>query len=349
MTSERLDEFLRRFPSLRIAVAGDYFLDKYLDIDRSRSELSVETGLEAHQVVSVRCYPGAAGTVTNNLAALGVGTIIAVGAIGDDGEGFELQRALREAGVRLDALIRAPELRTPTYTKPMLHEPGRPPREIERLDIKNRRPLPQRVEGSFIERLREIAAQVDGVIIADQVQERNCGLITDRVREALAQLGNAHPERVFLADSRTRIGLFRNVIVKPNRTEAFAAVGLKAPDCPSEDEVAEVGRRLIQRTGRPAFITAGADGVYALKAGECKRIPAYAPQGEIDIVGAGDSVAAAMCAALCAGASPEEAALAGCLAASITIEQIGVTGTASPDALRRRLEEYRAQQKTESP
>ena len=68
----RLKELLDRFPSQRIAVIGDYFLDKYLETDPALIEQSVETGLPANQVVSVRCHAGAAGTGVNNLAALGV-------------------------------------------------------------------------------------------------------------------------------------------------------------------------------------------------------------------------------------------------------------------------------------
>ena len=63
MTPQRLEELIARFPSRRIAVMGDFFLDKYLDVDPALAEPSVETGKTAHQVVSVRATPGAAGTV----------------------------------------------------------------------------------------------------------------------------------------------------------------------------------------------------------------------------------------------------------------------------------------------
>ena len=53
--------------------------------------------------------------------------------------------------------------------------------------------------------------------------------------------------------------------------------------------------------------------------------------GEIDPVGAGDSAAAGIASALCAGATWTEAGLVGNLVASITIQQIGATGTASPE------------------
>src|SRR5262245_43109708 len=94
-----LQQILNRLPHLTIGVVGDLFLDRYLDIDAALTEPSLETGLDAYQVARVRCHPGAAGTVINNLAALGVGRVCAISVIGDDGEGYELRRALKELRV----------------------------------------------------------------------------------------------------------------------------------------------------------------------------------------------------------------------------------------------------------
>src|SRR5918912_1969616 len=89
---------LQRLPSLTVGVVGDLFLDRYLDIDAALTEPSIETGLDAYQVVRVRSYPGAAGTVINNLVALGVGRVCPIAVIGDDGEGYELRQALDALG-----------------------------------------------------------------------------------------------------------------------------------------------------------------------------------------------------------------------------------------------------------
>src|SRR6516164_788504 len=89
-----LDRILTRLPNVRIGVLGDLFLDRYLDIDANLTESSLETGLDAYQVVRVRSIPGAAGTVINNLVALGVKQGRALAVIGDDGEGHELRQAL---------------------------------------------------------------------------------------------------------------------------------------------------------------------------------------------------------------------------------------------------------------
>ena len=47
-------------------------------IDPARQEISIETGLPVHNIVRVRCQPGAAGTILNNIVALGVGATTAI-------------------------------------------------------------------------------------------------------------------------------------------------------------------------------------------------------------------------------------------------------------------------------
>jgi len=341
MSPEELDAFLARFPGLKVCVVGDLFLDKYLDIDPALAETSLETGLEAHQVVQVRCYPGAAGTVAANLTALGVGRVALLSIIGDDGEGYDVRRAAERLGIDCTWLRVQPGFRTPTYTKPLRHSSGGKPVELNRLDIKNRRPLPAEAEEWVLARLEEAAATFHAIAISDQVQERNCGVVTDRVRSALATLAERYPRMVFVADSRCRIGEFRKVIVKPNRAEALAA--LAWPEAAAADPAA-LARELAARVGRPAYVTLSEDGLLVAEGSQSWHVRGYRVAGEIDPVGAGDSVMAGIVAALSSGASLPQAGLLSCLVASITIQQIGVTGTASPEQVRQRLREYLAQQ-----
>ncbi len=329
-----LPEVLNRIPSLRVAVVGDFFLDKYLVIDPALAEVSLETGKTAHQVVGVRSSPGAAGTVMNNLSALGVGRLEAVGVIGQDGEGYELRRGLEQARVGMDGLVGSPSRFTPTYTKPMLRQADRE-EEMERLDIKNRSPLPAELEELVLENVRRLVVgeKFHAIMIADQVQEANCGVITERVRAGLQRLAQEHPETLVFADSRVRIGAFRDVIVKPNRLEAASAMGYAEERMPDLAETGVFGQSLARRNGRPVFITLGGDGIMACTASTVAHIPALPPRGPIDIVGAGDSASAGITCALCAGATVEQAALMGNLCASVTIHKLGTTGTASPEEL----------------
>ena len=335
MTHSDLKVLLSRFSDLAILVVGDFFLDRYLMVDPDLAEISLETGLEARQVVEVRNRPGAAGTVTSNLNALRVGRIHALGAIGDDGQGYDLKAGLHATGVDTRDLMEISRRVTPTYTKPILTTTGQ---ETERLDIKNRSPLPRHVEDRILAALERLLGEVHGVIILDQVQERNCGVITDRVREGIARLAPEFPDVVFLADSRSHIGRFRNVMVKVNREEAFEAVscdaGTEGAKCPDAD----IGS-FRDRTGRPVFITLGPDGIVCADGEETYLVPGIPVPGPIDIVGAGDSVSAGIVSALCAGASYVDAARIGVLVSSITIQQIGTTGTASPEQVLQRFEE----------
>ena len=330
MDDMRLRTLLDRFPDLHVLVVGDYFLDRYLVIDGALSEVSLETGLEAYQVVEVRCSPGAAGTVTSNLRALGVG-VTALGVIGQDGMGYELLRGLEARGVHTGEMVQVLDRFTPTYTKPMMRALDGGLTEMQRLDIKNRRALDPAYEEAIIERLRACVPQVDGVIIPDQVPEANFGVITDRVRAELAELAHAYPETPMVADSRERVGAFREVMLKPNEREATRAVrGEVGRGALDRTTVERCGATLYQRTGRAVFLTIGAVGMLVCDALGVTQVPGIDVTGPIDIVGAGDSALAGLTSALCAGATHCEAAEVGNLVASITIQQIGTTGTATP-------------------
>ena len=345
MDRKRLETILSALPRVKIAVFGDFFLDRYFVIDPELAEVSLETGLTVHQVVGRRLAPGAAGTVVSNLRALGIGRVICLGAIGVDGEGFDLKRGLDAIGADSSRLIGCEDRFTPCYTKPMLRENGQE-REIERIDIKNRSFLPAQIEDQLLSALDHALPEIDGVVIADQVQERNCGCVTDRIRHALADLADLHPQKVFLADSRVRIGEFRNVITKPNKSEAVKAVGPEAPGFTDSaftlDEARSCAARLRERTRKPVFMTAQEEGIFIFDE-NTTHIPALTVQGQIDPVGAGDSCTAGIISALCAGAVLDEAAFVGNIVASVTVQKIGVTGTASPDEVLARFDEFASQ------
>src|SRR5215216_128283 len=330
MDAGRLYDLLNHFPDITVLIVGDFFLDKYLDIDPRLSEPSLETGLETYQVTSVRRYPGAAGNVANNLRALNV-NVIALGIVGEDGEGDDLRRGLDLIGVEGNGMIRVPRRFTPTYLKPMLRQENTPARELNRFDTKNRTPLSVEIETEVINRLHGLFTRLPGIVIVDQVSESNCGVITDRVRLALSDLARVNSATIVLADSRERIGEFRDVMLKPNAHEARRATGLT--------DLAAAGQELLRRTHRPVIVTDGDRGMYLSELKGEQHIPAIPVAGPIDVVGAGDSAMAGLVATLCAGGTLAESALVGSLAASITIQQLGVTGTATRAQILARFEE----------
>jgi bifunctional ADP-heptose synthase (sugar kinase/adenylyltransferase) len=214
----------------------------------------------------------------------------------------------------------------------MMCEPDGKEHELNRLDIKNRSPLPPDAETAIIEQMRAILPQVQGVLIVDQVQERNCGVITDRVRAEIQLLARENPAKFFIADSRERAGMFRDVILKTNLGEAIKAAGKAGQFSEDHPEIVEeCCRVLFSQTHHPVIVTRGEAGCafFLEPDSPLVEIQAVPVEDPVDIVGAGDSFLAAVGASLCAGANLEEAVLIGNLAASIVIQQIGTTGTAS--------------------
>jgi rfaE bifunctional protein kinase chain/domain len=329
MIHEQFQTITSTYSRLRIAILGDFCLDRYLEIDPARAETSIETGLAVHNVVNVRAQPGAAGTVLNNLVALGIGTIFPVGFAGDDGEGFELRRELgRLPGVRLDYFLQTPLRRTFTYCKPLVLEKGAPPRELNRLDSKNWTPTPAAVESHFGHALRALEHQLDALIVMDQVDLAQTGVVTTAVLRELDSLAHRQPNLLVLADSRRGLHGYPPVSMKMNRVELGMLLSCPPPE--DIEQVRSAAAELAKRNNRYVFVTLAERGLLgAAASGEVQYFPSLPLRGPIDIVGAGDSVSANLTAALAAGASLAEALQLANAAASIVIHQLGTTGTAS--------------------
>lgn len=332
LSAERLAELVAGFPQARIAVVGDFFLDKYFEVDPVLVEVSVETGKPAHQVVRVRHSPGAAGTVINNFAALGCTGLVTIGYVGDDGDGFDLRRDLERLGCDTGHLVAMPDRMTPVYLKPRDITDVTLTGEHSRYDAKNRTPTPVEIEDRLLHSIAAVLPQVQALAIMDQVDQENCGGITTRVRGAIAELARNHPGKIFWADSRRFIRRYRNVIIKPNPFELLE-IDNPPPGCRVDDaQVLAAARALRHANQAPLVVTRGAAGLWVSDP-EWTQIPGVPVAGPIDPTGAGDSASAGAVSALCAGASLPEAAVVANLVASITIQQIGVTGTARPDQL----------------
>jgi rfaE bifunctional protein kinase chain/domain len=328
MNEERFLAITGRYPTLRIAVVGDFFLDRYLHIDPARDETSIETGLTVYNVVEIRGQPGAAGTILNNLVALGIGEVHAVGFCGDDGEGYELRRALAaRPGVILSDFVTTASRRTPVYCKPMVIEPDQPPRELNRLDSKNWTPTPDDLQRDLADRVLAMADRVDALLLMDQVDRPETGVVTHRIRDAARAAAEKNPALIVLADSRQGLHDFPPLGFKMNATELARMTGSSPTGL---DAVHGQAAELAGKTGRPVFVTMAERGIVGASPGRGpEHVPALPVRGPIDIVGAGDSVTANLAAALASGSDLREAMELAMAAASIVIHQLGTTGTAS--------------------
>jgi sugar/nucleoside kinase (ribokinase family) len=266
----------------------------------------------------------------------------AVGFTGDDGEAYDLRKDLTALGCHTEHLTCDPGRMTPTYLKPRnLGDPSLAG-EHSRYDTKNRTPTSESLIEKLLSAVDFLLPELDAVIVMDQVEEPGCGAVTPAVIDALAERAKRFPKVVFWADSRRRIKQYRNVIIKPNQ---FEAAGVENP-LPGEQvddrRLCEAIGHLRRITGAPICATCGPAGMLVSDP-ELIRVPGVRVEEPIDSTGAGDSATAGAVSALAAGATLPEAALVGNLVASITVQQLATTGTATPEQLPPRLALWQAQ------
>jgi rfaE bifunctional protein kinase chain/domain len=312
---------LAEFRKLRVLVAGDVCLDRWCRYDPALADPSRETGIPRVGVVATEVTPGAAGTIANNLAALGAGEVAVLGMVGNDGFGYELRSALAARGISHQSLVDSPGVPTFTYTK--LINARTDEEDLPRIDFVYTSPLPESVERELIARLERAAPDFDLILVSDQAETSQGGVVTPAMRAALSRLSLALPGKLIWVDSRLRAEHFRHAVVKPNQREAEAASlrALGRVDYPGL-------RRHMQA---PCLIvTHGDKGALVVDSGGEHWVPAKAVAHPVDICGAGDSFSAGAAMALAVTGDPLQATRFGNLVAGITIMKKG-TGTASPD------------------
>ncbi len=316
MTAREVLEFA---PRARMLIVGDICLDRWCTYAPDLTEPSRETGLPRTAVVTTEVTPGAAGTVANNLRALGAGLVSVLGVAGEDGHGMELKRALAAGGIDGSLLVEAPGA-TFTYTK--LINQKTLLEDLGRLDFISLPPSAE-TEDELIRRLEASLDCYDAILVADQMETSLGGAVTARVRDALISAGREGAAKLVWVDSRMRLEKFIGLALKPNEREAdeaCARLGLQAGDY--------VGLRAA--TMSPLLVvTHGGAGVTLVGQSGVQRVETRPHANPVDVTGAGDSFSAGMVLALAAGAAPAEAARFGHLVGSITVMKPG-TGTASP-------------------
>ena len=313
-------EVLARARGASVLVIGDICLDRWCRYDPALAEASRETGIPRVAVTSIAVTPGAGGTVAANLAALGAGRVDVLGVVGRDGHASELHRALAAKGIESGLLIETREVRTFTYTKLINDTTGI--EDLPRVDFVNSSPLSARVEQRLVDRFIDVRAEYDAVVVADQAETDQGGVVTPRLREAICERARGSARQVFVADSRRRVHRFRHVIATPNESEAASA-------CMEAFGEVDYGR-LHRAIGGPALVvSAGSSGAWLVDDSGTRLVEARAAGEPIDTCGAGDSLSAGLSLALVAGAEPGIALGFGIIVAGVTVTKPG-TGTASP-------------------
>ncbi|HZC43175.1 MAG TPA: PfkB family carbohydrate kinase, partial [Acidobacteriaceae bacterium] len=320
--SSWLELSLAPLSSLRAAVLGDFCLDAYWELDPSDSEISLETGLPVQRVRHQSYSLGGAGNVVANLVALGVGQVRAIGVMGTDLFGAELLRLLRAYGPAVDdRLIDDPDWQTMVYAKPWSGD-----QERSRVDFGAFNVLSEQTIDCLITALDLAAGENDVVVLNQQISRGVSSLpVIERINQVIAK----YPKTFFLVDARHRPDLYRGAVLKLNVAEAarFLQETIEGPI--TTEQAKRFACRISRRTEKPTFLTRGELGILVADGRTVHEIPGIQVLEKTDPVGAGDTVVAALAAALGSGQDPRTAANLANLAASITVRKLRATGVAT--------------------
>lgn len=322
LTEKRLYEILDKIKSVKAVLLGDMCLDVYWSCDMTKSVLSRETPHFPLPVTEERMAPGAGGNALNNMATLSK-NVCAIGVIGDDWRGACLKKCFSERGINTEYIIEVKDRVTNAYCKPMRR--GYLGFEVEdpRIDFESFSKIDESTEDALIENLKKAAAGADVLCISDQF---DFGCVTDKVREEINRIAK---NILTVVDSRSRISLYKNAVLKPNEIECARALNVESQKLVEGEDNEKLLKEFARKTESTICMTLGAKGVEIYKDGKIIKSQGVKVESPVDTCGAGDCFLSAFSLALGAEAAEEEAASLGNLASAICVKKINTTGSAS--------------------
>ena len=314
--STRLIELMEHLPATKIALVGDFMLDRYLFGKTGR--ISPEAPVPVLHFSREEQRLGGAGFVLAALATLGA-KVQAVGVLGKDAAADEIKRQLGSYQIDCSGLIESDARPTVSKVRLLGSSQDRTPQQMIRLDFEEPGPC----DGPTCERVLLSARAAISTADLVCVEDYNKGVLTPEVTREIIRLARAAGKPVLidpasLSDYSKYTGA---TALKLNRPEAERATGLAMRN--PEQYAAGAVQLLKSLQLEAVVITLNEQGAYlATSAGE-GRLLSTRPRQVADTTGAGDQVLAMLCVARAAGANWTDAVSLANVASGIEVERLG--------------------------
>lgn len=330
----RLQALVEEFSAKRVLVVGDLMLDEFIWGKVSR--ISPEAPVPVVNVVSESYYPGGAANVARNIREF-TSAVSIIGLTGADAYGARLRTLLEDCGIDTAGVQQDPARATAVKTRVVARN-----QQVVRIDRERNERLSEEQTRAAMRSIEAAVAEVDAVVVADYGK----GFLTQPLADCLCETVRRR-RKVLTVDPHpyTSLRWHGATAIKPNRAEAFLAAGLPpsdpGPRAWDDAPLLEAGRRLLEGWETESLIiTLGEDGMLVLNGKTAPyHTPAHAKE-VFDVSGAGDTAIAVLTLALCAGATPPEAAELANVASGIAVGKVG-TATVLPAELRAELSRLR--------
>ena len=314
--NQKLARTVKSLRGRRIAVAGDFMLDRY--VWGAATRLSPEAPVPVVDFVNESQVLGGAGNVAANLAALGA-TVFPFGVVGDDEAGRAIRECLAALGMATKGVVADASRITTVKTRIVARH-----QQIVRVDRERREPLSHALEESLIRRIKAALGNLDALVISDYDK----GVVTDPLADRVLTECHRRGVPVLVKPKTSRLFAYRgSTVIVCNAKEAGFFVTRALDD---DESVGQAGRALLAHFGCSAVvITRGAEGlnVFEDTVPQGFHVPAtsrevsYARVGQtrvdhaahgrqvFDVTGAGDTVLSVLALAIAARAPMRDAAV----------------------------------------
>jgi rfaE bifunctional protein kinase chain/domain len=318
IAKQRARELLSEIGQRNILVLGDVMLDEFLWGEVTR--ISPEAPVPVVDIRRESTHLGGAANVLANLLALGAQAAV-IGVVGDDFAGERIRSSVRDkSALQTDGeLILDPSRPTTIKTRIIAQN-----QMVVRADRERRTPVNGQTEDLIISAVKAAIENAHALIVSDYDK----GVVTPRILSEV--LPAAYGRIPVLIDPKLRnFDAYRPAtLVTPNHHEALRLAALEEH---SDGTLRTAAQMIRARLSCDAVLITRGDRGMMLVEGDSDPVNVETAAREVfDVTGAGDTVIAALGAALAAGASMAEAAVLANHAAGIVVGKLG-TATASAE------------------
>lgn len=318
-------EGIERFSEQNILVIGEAMLDKFL-VGRSH-RLNREAPVPIVDLESQTLSPGGAANAAVNVVELG-GKVHFLSVTGDDQEGEDLRKVLKEQGVSPEGILMEEERTTLTKQRVMSGN-----HMLVRFDNGDTHALRPEVEQEIIRLLREKYPVSNAVVVSDY----GYGVVTPKIVQTIHELQQQH-QKVLIVDSKY-LDTFKDIappVVKPNYKEAVNLLGITQQAQPGQrvEQIKQYKEEILKVTGAGiAAVTLDIEGSIIFERNGGTYRTHTKPVENSKAVGAGDTYTSTFALALGAGLSTAAAAEVSAAAATVVAQKDG-TATCTSKELR---------------
>lgn len=306
---------VRKAEKPKILVVGDTIVDRYVACDPLG--MSNEAPVVVVKELDSKDFIGGAAIVAAHIRALGANCDF-VSVTGVDAEGHIVKRELQSYGV-VNHLFEDPSRPTTLKLRYMVEN-----QKLFRVSRLKESVISNEIENQIIDRIEDLALNVDGIVVSDFVY----GVISGKVLERLSKISIQYGIPLFGdLQCSSQIGNFLKFkdffLLSP--TEREARIALRNQD----DGIERVANMLIEKTNtKNLILKLAGDGFIAYSHDNQKRysekeyFPALSAN-PIDVTGAGDSLLATTSTLMAGGFNLIEASIVGACIASVAVQTVG--------------------------